>query len=56
MPADKFTKKANTSAKKRQWDHVYESAKAGGDSKATAIKKANAAVRDNPAQSKRKEK
>ena len=45
MPASKFTKKANTPKKKRQWDHVYASAKSSGDSPGSAIRQANAAVK-----------
>lgn len=45
MPADRFTKKANTPAKKRQWSHVYASAKKSGDSSGSAIRQANAAVK-----------
>ena len=45
MPATKFTKKATTPKLKRQWDHVYESCKAHGDSPGTAVRKANAAVK-----------
>lgn len=53
MPADKFTKKATTPAKKRQWQHVYDAQLDAGKSKATAIKSANAAVRDNPSRKKK---
>ena len=45
MPAEKFTKKANTAKKKRQWQHVYESAKKRGKSAGSAIRQANAAVK-----------
>jgi len=45
MPASRFTKKAKTEKKKRQWQHVYDSMVASGKSKAAAIKAANAAVR-----------
>ena len=44
MPATRFTKKATTPKLKRQWDHVYEAAKAHGDSPGVAVRKANAAV------------
>jgi len=44
MPAEKFTKKANTPKAKRQWEHVYESMKQDGKAPAQAIKGANAAV------------
>lgn len=45
MPAERFTKKANTPTKKRQWDHVYESAKRRGASAGSAVRQANAAVK-----------
>jgi hypothetical protein len=45
MPASKFTKKADTPAKRRQWDHVYKKAIKAGKSKAAAIRMANAAVK-----------
>lgn len=45
MPAERFTKKANTPKKKRQWDHVYQSAKGRGASPGSAIRQANAAVK-----------
>jgi len=45
MPARKFTKKANTPKKKRQWEHVYRSQKRRGKSKKVAIMSANAAVK-----------
>ena len=48
MPAGKFTKKATTKAKKRQWQHVYDSMKASGHDKAAAIRAASAALRDHP--------
>jgi len=43
MPAERFTKKANTKKRKRMWDHVYQSMKRS-HSVAAAIKAANAAV------------
>lgn len=49
MPAQRFTKRANTAAKSRQWEHVEASAKARGAGVAEAIKQANAVVRDHPA-------
>lgn len=52
MPADKFTKAANTPAKKRQWDHVYNAQLDAGKSKKVAIMSANAVVRDTPTKSK----
>lgn len=47
MPADRFTKKASTPKLKRQWNHVYESAKSSGNSAGSAIRQANAAVKKN---------
>lgn len=52
MPPEKHTKKATTPAKKRQWEHVRESAEKRGASEGSAIKQANAVVRDNPAKKK----
>jgi hypothetical protein len=46
MPGDRFTKKADTPKAKRTWDHVYKSAKEKGAKPSSAIKQANAAVRD----------
>lgn len=43
--ATRFTKKADTPAKKRQWAHVANSALASGDSEASAIRQANSAVK-----------
>jgi hypothetical protein len=45
MPASRFTKKADTPTKKRQWDHVYASAKQRGASPGSAVRQANAAVK-----------
>jgi hypothetical protein len=45
MPAEKFTKKANTPKKSRQWQHVYESEKARGVSKGEAIKRASGVLK-----------
>jgi hypothetical protein len=45
MPAERFTKKATTPKKKRQWQHVYESALDRGASPESAIKQASAAVK-----------
>lgn len=45
MPAQRFTKKANTAKKKRQWKHVEESALDRGASAGSAIRQANAAVK-----------
>lgn len=53
-PADRFTKKADTPEKKRQWSDVYNSSLNSGKSEKVAIMSANAAVRDHPAKSKSK--
>lgn len=45
MPAERFTKKATTPKLKRQWDHVYNSAKSRGASPGSAVRQANAAVK-----------
>lgn len=45
MPASAHTKKANTSKKARQWQHVRESAEAAGDSPGKAIKKASGVLK-----------
>lgn len=45
MPAERFTKKATTPTKKRQWEHVYSSAKKSGASPGSAIRQANATVK-----------
>ena len=45
MPAERFTKKANTPKRKRQWEHVYQGAKKSGSSAGSAIRQANAAVK-----------
>jgi hypothetical protein len=45
MPADRFTNKATTPKKKRQWEHVYSSAKGRGASPGSAIRQANASVK-----------
>lgn len=52
MPASKFTKKANTPAKKRQWRHVYEEALRRGLSKAKAIMEASGVVKNHPSRKK----
>ena len=54
MPASKFTKKANTPKRKRQWEHVYESAKASGADPGSAVRQANGAVKKSFVKSKRK--
>lgn len=53
MPAQRFTKKANTPAKRRQWKHVEDSAKARGLSPGASVREANAAVRDHPSKKRR---
>ena len=45
MPADKFTKKADTPKKKRQWSHVYENALARGLPEGTAIREASGIIK-----------
>lgn len=45
MPAERFTKKANTAKKKRQWQHVYDSEKRRGASPGAAIRAANGVVK-----------
>jgi hypothetical protein len=45
MPAERFTKKANTPKKKRQWEHVYASVKKRGASPGSAVRQANASVK-----------
>jgi len=45
LPAERFTKKANTPKRKRQWQHVYDSAKKSGASPGKAIREANGVVR-----------
>lgn len=45
MPAEKFTKKADTAKKRRAWEHVYESVQEHGGSKEQAIRAANAQVK-----------
>jgi len=53
MPAKEFTKKANTSAKARQWEHVEQSALKRGASPKSAVKQANSVVRDTPTRKKK---
>ena len=45
MPAEKFTRKANTPTKRRQWAHVYDSVMSRGGSKASAIRQASGVVK-----------
>jgi hypothetical protein len=47
------SKKANTPARKRQWDDVEKSQLARGRSPKIAAMSANAAVRDHPAKAKK---
>ena len=54
MPASKFTKKANTPKRKRQWQHVYDAEKKAGKSERIAIMAANAAVKKATAKTRRK--
>lgn len=49
MPAQRFTKKANTPKKRRQWSDVEKSALSRGASAGSAIRQANAVVKNNPA-------
>lgn len=56
MPAEKFTKKANTPRERRQWKHVYESAKASGDSPGVAIRKASGVIKKGEKKKSRKKK
>jgi hypothetical protein len=53
LPAERFTKKANTPAKKRQWAHVEESAKARGESPGAAVRMANSVIKHHAAKGKR---
>jgi len=45
VPAQRFTKKANTPKKRRQWQHVEDSMLARGASKGAAIRAANGVVK-----------
>jgi len=42
--AQKFTKKATTDARRRQWEHVFEYYVCKGSTESQAIRAANAAV------------
>ncbi len=44
--ATRFTKKANTPEKKKRWARIANSSLSSGDSEATAIKKANASIKN----------
>ena len=52
MPAQRFTRKANTPKKKRQWMHVEASALKRGGSKGSAIRQANSVVKKSSRRSK----
>ena len=54
MPAERFTKKANTPKRQRQWRHVEESAKARGASPGSAVRQANAAVKKSYSKARKK--
>jgi hypothetical protein len=54
MPASRFTKKANTPAKRRQWQHVYTSVKAAGGSAGRAVREANSVLANQPRKRRRK--
>lgn len=56
MPARRFTKAADTPKKRRQWQHVYKSAKKSGDSAGSAIRQANASVKKHSRRKRRKKK
>lgn len=45
MPADKFTKKADTPKLKRQWQHVEDSALSRGASAGEAIRMASGVIK-----------
>lgn len=45
MPAERFTKKANTPKKRRQWQHVEDSMLARGASRGTAVRSANGVLK-----------
>lgn len=53
MPAERFTKKANTPKKKRQWSHVYESVLSKGGSEGSAIRQASGVIKNESHKSKR---
>lgn len=53
MPGSKFTRKANTPARNRQWQHVYDSAIARGASKAKAVIEANGVLKKHATRKKR---
>jgi hypothetical protein len=45
IPAERFTKAANTPKKKRMWEHTYSSAKKRGASPGSAVRQANSVVK-----------
>ena len=45
MPAERFTKKATTPKRKRQWQHVYDSEKKRGASAGAAVRAANGVIK-----------
>ena len=45
MPASEHTKKATSAKKKRQWEHVRDSAEAAGDDEGKAIRKASGVLK-----------
>jgi hypothetical protein len=53
MPAERFTRKATTPKLKRQWEHVYASAKRRGAPAGSAVRQANAAVAANKSSSRK---
>jgi hypothetical protein len=54
MPAEAFTKRANTPKKRRQWRHVYESMKSRGASPGAAIRAASGVVKRSGRRGKRR--
>lgn len=54
MPGERFTRKADTPKRKRQWDHVYRSALSRGASKDSAVRQASGTVKRSHRRSRRK--
>ena len=54
MPAIEHTRKADTPKRKRQWQHVRESAEARGASPGSAVRQANAVVKRSYRRSRRR--
>lgn len=54
MPASKFTRKANTPRRSRQWSSVYSSALSRGASESSAVKQASGVVKKDWLKSRRK--